>query len=116
MVKCVGTCRLTKDVQKIGYTATGKLIIAMSVAIDNGKNDTTFIELIAFSRLAEICEQYLAKGSLIEVEFIIRNNNYKNKDGKAVYKERYVLNQVHFLNSKKIEDNSTSQKADDVPW
>lgn len=103
MVKCIGTCRLTKEVE-IRYGQTNNVPIAnLNVAINNGKDDTTFLNLVAFGKLAEICTQYLNKGSLIEVIFTIKNNNYKDKDGKTVYKESYILEDVKFLSSNKKE-------------
>jgi single-strand DNA-binding protein len=103
MVKCIGVCRLTKDIENIRYTANGKAVIELNVAINNGKDDTTFLNLVAFGKLAELCNQYLSKGSLIEVEFTIKNNNYKNKEGKTVYREQYILNEVRFLSTNKKE-------------
>ena len=85
------------------YTANEKAVATLNVAINNGKDDTTFLNLVAFGKLAEICTQYLNKGSLIEVVFTIRNNNYKDKDGKTVYKESYILEDVKFLSSNKKE-------------
>ena len=103
MVKCIGTCRLTKDLEELRYTTSGKAVAELNVAINNGKDDTTFLKLVAYGKLAELCKQYLSKGSLIEVEFVIKNNNYQNSEGKMVYKEQYILNEVRFLSSNKKE-------------
>lgn len=102
MVKCIGVCRLTKEID-IRYTANEKAVATLSVAINNGKDDTTFLNLVAFGKLAEICTQYLSKGSLIEVIFVIKNSNYKDKDGKMIYRENYILEDVKFLSSNKKE-------------
>lgn len=109
MIKCIGTCRLTKEID-IRYTANEKAVATMNVAINNGKDDTTFLNLVAFGKLAEICTQYLNKGSLIEVIFTIKNNNYKDKDGKTVYRESYILEDVKFLSSNKKD----AQKEEDA--
>lgn len=103
MVKCIGTCRLTKDLGELRFTTSGKAVVELNVAINNGKDDTTFLNLVAFGKLAELCKQYLSKGSLIEVEFVIKNNNYKNNEGKMIYREQYILNEVRFLSSNKKE-------------
>ena len=108
MIKCIGTCRLTKEIE-MRYTANEKAVATLNVAINNGKDDTTFLNLIAFGKLAEICTQYLGKGSLIEVIFTIKNNNYKDKEGKTVYRESYILEDVKFLSSNKKE----AQKEED---
>ena len=109
MVKGIGVCRLTKDVET-RYTADGKAVATLSVAINNGKDDTTFLNLVAFGKLAEICTQYLGKGSLIEVIFVIKNSNYKDKDGKTVYRESYILENVEFLSASRKD----AQKEEDA--
>lgn len=116
MVKCIGTCRLTKDVENIRYTQSGKEIVTLNVAINNGKDDTTFLNLVAFGKLAELCKQYLSKGSLIEIEFVIKNNNYKNNEGKMIYREQYILNEVRFLsaNKKEVEKEEESWTPSEV--
>jgi single-strand DNA-binding protein len=118
MVKCIGVCRLTKDVENIRYTQSGKEIVTLNVAINNGKDDTTFLNLTAFGKLAELCKQYLNKGSLIEVEFVIKNNNYKNNEGKMVYKEQYIINEVRFLstNKKEVEKEEESWTPSEVTF
>lgn len=122
MVKCIGTCRLTKDIDDIRYTTSGKAVAELNVAINNGKDDTTFLNLVAFGKLAELCKQYLSKGSLIEVEFVIKNNNYINKEGKTVYKEQYILNEMKFLstNRKEVEKEEESwtptEETYTYPW
>lgn len=119
MVKCIGTCRLTKDLGELRYTTSGKAVAELNVAINNGKDDTTFLNLVAFGKLAENCKQYLGKGSLIEVEFVIKNNNYKNNEDKMVYKEQYILNEVRFLSSNKKEmekeENSHYEFKNGIP-
>ena len=109
MVKCIGVCRLTKDVET-RYTTDEKAVATLNVAINNGKDDTTFLNLVAFGKLAEICTQYLSKGSLIQVVFVIKNSNYKDKDGKTVYRESYILENVEFLSASKKD----AQKEEDA--
>jgi single-strand DNA-binding protein len=124
MVKCIGTCRLTKDLGELRYTTTGKAVAELNVAINNGKDDTTFLNLTAFGKLAELCKQYLNKGSLIEVEFVIKNNNYKNNEGKMVYREQYILNELRFLSTNKKETEKEEESwtpsevtfGDDLPF
>jgi single-strand DNA-binding protein len=123
MVKAIGVCRLTKDLEELRYTTSGKAVAELNVAINNGKDDTTFLKLVAYGKLAELCKQYLSKGSLIEVEFIIKNNNYKNNEGKMVYKEQYILNEVRFLSSNKKEAEKEEEsyiapveETYDYPW
>ena len=58
MVKCIGTCRLTKNVELRSGQTNNVPIATINVAINNGKDDTTFLNLVAFGKLAEICDNY----------------------------------------------------------
>lgn len=118
MMKCLGVCRLTKDIGELHTTSNGTSIATMSVAVHNGKDDTTFLDLTVVGKTAEACAKYLGKGSLIYVECVIKNNNYTNKDGNKVYGYKYIVNKVDFLQIK----NQTQQELnqinvnDDLPF
>ena len=120
MIKCVGVCRLTKDIGELNITQKGNSIATMSVAVHNGKDDTTFLDLTVAGKTAEACAKYLGKGSLIYVEFVIKNNNYTNKDGNKVYGYKYLVNRVDFLQTKNQtqpeQELSQSGIDDDLPF
>ena len=55
---CVG--RITKDIE-LRYTPSNKAVVQISLAVNNGKDDTTFIRLTAFDKLAELVSNYCKK-------------------------------------------------------
>lgn len=117
MIKCVGVCRLTKDIGELRMTQNGNSIATMSVAVHNGKDDTTFLDLTITGKTAEACSNYLSKGSLVYVEFTIKNNNYTNKDGQKVYGYKYFVSTVDFLQTqKKAHDVEKISIDEDLPF
>lgn len=120
MIKCVGVCRLTKDMGELHTTSKGTPVGTMNVAVHNGKEDTTFLDLTVVGRTAEVCSEYLSKGSLIYVEFVIKNNNYTNKDGQKVYGYKYIVSTVDFLQTQKKSQPEPAANQinieDDLPF
>lgn len=100
----LGAVRLTKD-PEIRYTQDNKPIANYSIACDRrfkreGGPDADFFECTAFGRQAEFAEKYLHKGTKINLQGELQNNNYKNRDGNMVYKNVIVVNAVDFCESR----------------
>ena len=74
---CVG--RITKDIE-LRYTSSNKAVVQISLAVNNGKDDTSFITLTAFDKLAELVSNYCKKGDLIGTQSIIKNYNWTDKN------------------------------------
>ena len=91
---CVG--RITKDIE-LRYTPSNKAIVEISLAVNNGKDDTTFIRLTAFDKLAELVSNYCKKGDLIGTQSIIKNHNWEDKNGNKHYEYSFIINKISFL-------------------
>lgn len=91
---CVG--RITKDIE-LRYTPSNKAIAEISLAVNNGKDDTTFIRLTAFDKLAELVSKYCKKGDLIGTQSIIKNHNWEDKEGIKHYEYSFIINKISFL-------------------
>lgn len=64
-----------------------------------GEKQTTWHNIVCFSKTAELVEKYLTKGSKIGIEGKIQNRSYE-KDGQKKYISEVVANRVEFLDSK----------------
>ena len=64
--------------------------------------DTAGKRYIVKKRFIPKVEKYLKKGTKIVVEGEIRNNNYE-KDGKTVYSDQIIANNVEFAESKNAQ-------------
>ncbi|MCY3774968.1 MAG: single-stranded DNA-binding protein [Candidatus Aminicenantes bacterium] len=80
--------RLGRD-PEVRYTTSGTAVTDFSVATNevwtdqNGERQerTEWHRIVAWSRLAEICEKYLRKGSLVMIEGRIQTREWEDRDG-----------------------------------
>lgn len=99
--------RLGND-PEIRHTKNNTAIATLSVATSERFKDaqgvqqerTEWHRVVAWSRLAEICQQYLRKGSLIYIEGSIQTNQWEDKDGKKRYTTEIVARQMTMLDGK----------------
>ena len=71
--------------------------------------DVDFITCVAWNKTAENMEKYLKRGSLIGVEGRIQSRTYKNKQGSTVSVNEVLVNQTHFLETKRGQQNTQAQ-------
>ena len=63
------------------------------------KERTEWLRCNAFDRLAEICDEYLKKGSLVYVEGKLQTREYTDKDGIKRYATECRINEMKMLSS-----------------
>lgn len=101
--------RITKDIE-LRYTPSNKAVVQISLAVNNGKDDTSFITLTAFDKLAETIGKYSKKGDLIGTQSIIKNHNWEDKNGNKHYDYSFIINKISFL-AKGNKQEETKQEA-----
>ena len=107
-------------VQLIGYlgkdpearfTPTGKQVTHFSLAVSNRwknaegetKEYTEWVNIEAWGRLGEICQQYLHKGSLAYIEGRLRTDRVEDK-GETKYYTKVVALSMQMLDRKPTEE------------
>lgn len=103
---CIG--RITKDLE-LRYTTNNKAVVNIPLAINNGKDDTTFIDIVVYGNVAETTHKYCKKGDLIGAQAKVQNNNWTDKDGKKHYDYKFMGYKVTFLSTKKEDNNQEEQ-------
>jgi single-strand DNA-binding protein len=102
--------RLGKDPES-KFTPTGKKVAHFSLAVSNRwkdkngetKESTEWVNIEAWGRLGEICQEYLKKGSLIFIEGRLKTDKYEDK-GETRYFTKVVAQSLEFLDKKPAEE------------
>lgn len=111
--------------------ANGKQVAEFSVGVQSGygQNKTTiWFRVQAWEKKAELCKQYLAKGSKVLVIGELKPNEYIPKQGPNAGTKQISLNvtatDIEFLNTKSEapapgnhgQEASQSNNVDDLPF
>lgn len=92
---------LTRD-PEIRYTQSGKAVTKFTLAVNNPRNkeETTFVDIVAWDRLGETCNTYLKKGTnaLVEGRLVIRS--YEDKDGQKRKATEVVIDNMQMFGSR----------------
>ena len=87
---------------------SGNKYCHFSLATNTGygeKKQTDWHDITSFGKTAELCAQYVDKGSLIMVEGRITYDKYE-KDGKTTKTTKIIADSVTFLSGKTLPDES----------
>ncbi|MCI0477219.1 MAG: single-stranded DNA-binding protein, partial [Anaerolineales bacterium] len=87
------------------YTPSGKPVTSFSVAVSRTRNKpegerieiTDWFNVVAWDRLAEICSQYLTKGSMVYVEGRLETRSGDGDNGQKHYRTEVVASDVTIL-------------------
>ncbi len=90
--------RLTRD-PELRYTTNGTAVCRFSLAVNRRYNreQTDFIDIVAWRGLAENCANYLGKGRLAAVDGSIQVRSYEAQDGQKRKVTEVVADDVRFL-------------------
>lgn len=94
--------RLGRD-PEMRFTPQGQGVCQFSVAVDSKKDDakvTTWFRVSAWGKLAETCNAYLRKGSLVLVEGRVKASAYLDKDQQPQASLEVTADAVKFLSGK----------------
>lgn len=99
--------RLGKDPESRS-TPTGKKVAHFSLAVSQrwksaegeSKENTEWVNVEAWGRLGEVCQQYLHKGSLVFLEGRLKTDKYEDKGGETKYYTKVVALSMQMLDRK----------------
>ncbi|MFC1517031.1 single-stranded DNA-binding protein [Candidatus Margulisiibacteriota bacterium] len=119
--------RLTKD-PETRYTPSGIAVTRFTVAINrnfrgqSGQEETDFLRVVAWRRLAEICGEYLKKGRLVSIDGRLQVSTWE-KDGEKMKSAEIVADNMQMLERKKetetvpaVKNFNGSETAENVPF
>jgi single-strand DNA-binding protein len=95
---------LTRDPEIRYVDGGGKAVTKFALAVNRKTkqgDDTMFIDIVAWDRLGEICNQYLKKGMSALVEGRLAIRKYETKEGEKRTAVEVVASDMQMLDSKR---------------
>lgn len=104
--------RITRE-NDLRYSPQGTAVLKNSVAVNRKfkKDETDFINILAFGKTAELIANHINKGEQLGIEGHIQTGSYQ-KDGKNVYTFEVVVDNITFLSNKPQEKKEQRYSAD----
>lgn len=105
------------------YTQSGTMTVNFSVAVNNrrrmpdgsSQDETEWFRVTTFGRLAEICQQYVAKGNQIYVDGRLRIDRWTGQDGQPRTTADVVASDVQFIGTRVRPDEMDQTATGPTP-
>lgn len=103
--------RLGQD-PELRYTGSGTAVCNLRLATNESYKDssgewverTEWHSVVTWARLAEICGQYLKKGSMVYFEGSLQTRSWEDRDGNTRYTTEVKANEMQMLDSRGSSD------------
>lgn len=115
MNKVILIGRLTKDPELRYAAGSGTAVCRFTLAVSRQfkKDETDFINCIAFNKQGEAIAQYVTKGRQLAVTGSIRTGSYDGQDGVKRYTTDVIVESFEFIgNSNNGNANTNNQNND----
>ncbi len=102
---------LTRD-PELRYIPSGKAVVTFSLASSRvyktatgeKKEQVSFVRVVVWGRPAEVCGEYLVKGSSVFVEGTLQSRSWKDQEGKTRSTIEVIAQRVQFLDRLKKKE------------
>ena len=113
MNKVILIGRLTRDPELNHAAGSGTAVCRFSLAVARPfkKDETDFINCIAFSKTGETIAQYMTKGRQLAVTGSIRTGSYDAKDGTKRYTTDVIVDSFEFIGNGQGNNNQGQSQA-----
>lgn len=127
MNKSIILGRLTKDPEIKILSKTQSKVANFTLAVDRKyvtqgeERQTDFLNIVAYSKLAEVAETYLKQGMQICLSGRIQTRTWQDNDLKKHYATEIIAEEISFTGAMKKDDNKDIQAEsnigiDDLPF
>ncbi|HAT4309088.1 TPA: single-stranded DNA-binding protein [Clostridium perfringens] len=115
MNKVVLIGRLTKDPELRFASGSGTAVTRFTLAVSRPfkKDETDFINCIAFGKAGETIAQYITKGQQFAISGNIRTGSYEAQDGTRRYTTDVVVEGFDFISGNSNVNNQKSREDAD---
>ncbi|MGB2630012.1 MAG: single-stranded DNA-binding protein [Candidatus Omnitrophota bacterium] len=98
---------LTRD-PELRYVPSGSAVATFTVAVNRSYKDSTggkkeevsFIRVVVWGKMAEVCGEYLTKGRPVLVEGRLKSRSWEDQSGQKKSALEVVANSVQFIGSR----------------
>ena len=100
---------------EMNYTPSGMAITKFSLAVNRNRKtstgerqeETDWFNIVAMDKRAEICNQYLHKGSKVYIEGRLSQRKYTDKNGIDRWMVEVIVNDMEMLTPKSAQSGSS---------
>ncbi len=108
---------LTRD-PELRYIPSGSAVVTFTVAVNRvyktqtgeKKEQTSFIRVVVWGRRAEVCGEYLTKGSPVFVEGRLQSRDWETQDGQKRNTVEVIADNIQFLRGGEKQSSSGQSK------
>lgn len=112
--------RLGRD-PEMRYTPAGRPVTTFSVGVTRNwntsdgekKSETEWFNIVAWANLAEICKQYLFKGSLVYIEGRLQSRHWEDNEGHRHSSVEIVANEMIMLDERREDSHENENVFDE---
>lgn len=111
--------RLGRD-PEMRYTPGGSPVTTFSVATSrqwkdgNGetREETEWFNVVAWNKLAEICNDYLRKASRVYIEGRLQTRQWQDQDGQTRYRTEVIATDMIILDGRAARDSAPHEETE----
>ena len=108
---------LTRD-PELRYIPSGAAVANFTVAVNRPyknstgekKEEVSFVRVVVWGKMAEVCGEYLAKGRPVLVEGRLKSRSWEDQSGQKRSAMDVVANSVQFMGSRTAKQETTAGK------
>ena len=105
--------RLTREPDS-RKTPNGTDVVTMRVAIDRPGDGADYVNVTAFGKLAQSCQQYLGKGRQISVQGRLSHSEWKTESGERRERLEIIAAAVEFLGPRPAQETTAESQPEEV--
>jgi len=110
---------LTRD-PELRYIPSGTAVTSFTIAVNRiynspageRKEEVCFVRVVVWGRMAEVCGEYLSKGSPVFVEGRLQSRSWEAPDGQKRSTIEVIANNVQFLRGGSGAPQETAKSQD----
>ncbi len=105
------------------YTSSGTPVVTFRIATSGSRTNregqreerTDWHQIVAWGKLADICDQYLSKGRLVYIEGRIQTRQWEDRDGNRRWTTEVVASQMQMLTPQSGEPSRIPEPEEGPP-